>query len=78
MRPVVSTRAVCRSAWLRLVGAEATLVGPPALLPTGLAPATHDIGDDHGGLSGGHGADDPANHDAGDDHGGHGGHGADD
>jgi aspartate carbamoyltransferase catalytic subunit len=28
---------------LRLVGAEVTLVGPPALLPTGLAPATHDI-----------------------------------
>ncbi|MBA3841734.1 MAG: aspartate carbamoyltransferase catalytic subunit [Actinobacteria bacterium] len=28
---------------LRLVGAEAILVGPPALLPTGLAPATHDI-----------------------------------
>jgi aspartate carbamoyltransferase catalytic subunit len=29
---------------LRLVGADATLVGPPALLPPGLAPATHDIG----------------------------------
>jgi aspartate carbamoyltransferase catalytic subunit len=28
---------------LRLVGAEATLVGPPALLPEGLAPASHDI-----------------------------------
>jgi aspartate carbamoyltransferase catalytic subunit len=28
---------------LRLVGAEAILVGPPALLPAGLAPATHDI-----------------------------------
>jgi len=29
---------------LRLVGAEATIVGPPALLPEGLAPASHDIG----------------------------------
>jgi aspartate carbamoyltransferase catalytic subunit len=29
---------------LRLVGASALLVGPPALLPQGLAPATHDIG----------------------------------
>jgi aspartate carbamoyltransferase catalytic subunit len=29
---------------LELVGAHATLVGPPALLPPGLAPATHDIG----------------------------------
>jgi aspartate carbamoyltransferase catalytic subunit len=29
---------------LRLVGASAVLVGPPALLPQGLAPATHDIG----------------------------------
>ena len=29
---------------LRLVGADAILVGPPALLPTGLAPATSDIG----------------------------------
>jgi aspartate carbamoyltransferase catalytic subunit len=28
---------------LRLVGAEAILVGPPALLPAGLAPSTHDI-----------------------------------
>jgi aspartate carbamoyltransferase catalytic subunit len=28
---------------LRLVGADAILVGPPALLPQGLAPATHDI-----------------------------------
>ncbi|HZQ16104.1 MAG TPA: aspartate carbamoyltransferase catalytic subunit [Gaiellaceae bacterium] len=28
---------------LELVGARATLVGPPALLPAGLAPATHDI-----------------------------------
>ena len=28
---------------LALVGAHATLVGPPALLPAGLAPATHDI-----------------------------------
>jgi aspartate carbamoyltransferase catalytic subunit len=28
---------------LRLVGAEAILVGPPALLPSGLAPTTHDI-----------------------------------
>jgi aspartate carbamoyltransferase catalytic subunit len=28
---------------LELVGAEAILVGPPALLPAGLAPATHDI-----------------------------------
>jgi aspartate carbamoyltransferase catalytic subunit len=28
---------------LHLVGAEATLVGPPALLPEGLAPASHDI-----------------------------------
>ncbi len=30
---------------LRLVGAHATLVGPPALLPAGLAPTTHDIGE---------------------------------
>jgi aspartate carbamoyltransferase catalytic subunit len=29
---------------LRLVGASAVLVGPPTLLPQGLAPATHDIG----------------------------------
>jgi aspartate carbamoyltransferase catalytic subunit len=28
---------------LELVGADAVLVGPPALLPEGLAPATHDI-----------------------------------
>jgi aspartate carbamoyltransferase catalytic subunit len=28
---------------LELVGADAILVGPPALLPAGLAPATHDI-----------------------------------
>ncbi|HEX4677689.1 MAG TPA: hypothetical protein VH210_00595, partial [Gaiellaceae bacterium] len=28
---------------LRLVGAEAILVGPPALLPEGLAPTSHDI-----------------------------------
>ena len=28
---------------LRLVGADATIVGPPALLPEGLAPASHDI-----------------------------------
>jgi aspartate carbamoyltransferase catalytic subunit len=28
---------------LRLVGADAILVGPPALLPSGIAPATHDI-----------------------------------
>jgi aspartate carbamoyltransferase catalytic subunit len=28
---------------LRLVGAHATLVGPPALLPPGLAPTSHDI-----------------------------------
>jgi aspartate carbamoyltransferase catalytic subunit len=28
---------------LKLVGAEAMLVGPPALLPAGLAPATHEI-----------------------------------
>jgi aspartate carbamoyltransferase catalytic subunit len=28
---------------LRLVGAEAILVGPPALLPPGLAPTSHDI-----------------------------------
>jgi aspartate carbamoyltransferase catalytic subunit len=28
---------------LRLVGAEAVLVGPPALLPEGLAPTSHDI-----------------------------------
>jgi aspartate carbamoyltransferase catalytic subunit len=28
---------------LRLVGADAILVGPPALLPAGLAPSTHDI-----------------------------------
>jgi aspartate carbamoyltransferase catalytic subunit len=28
---------------LRLVGAHALLVGPPALVPAGLAPATHDI-----------------------------------
>jgi aspartate carbamoyltransferase catalytic subunit len=28
---------------LRLVGADAILVGPPALLPKGLAPTTHDI-----------------------------------
>jgi aspartate carbamoyltransferase catalytic subunit len=28
---------------LRLVGAEAAIVGPPALLPEGLAPASHDI-----------------------------------
>jgi aspartate carbamoyltransferase catalytic subunit len=28
---------------LRLVGAHAILVGPPALLPAGLAPSTHDI-----------------------------------
>jgi aspartate carbamoyltransferase catalytic subunit len=30
---------------LELVGASAILVGPPALLPPGLAPATHDIGE---------------------------------
>ncbi|MFL5928935.1 MAG: aspartate carbamoyltransferase catalytic subunit [Gaiellaceae bacterium] len=30
---------------LRLVGAEAILVGPPALLPAGLAPTSHEIGD---------------------------------
>jgi aspartate carbamoyltransferase catalytic subunit len=29
---------------LRLVGADATLVGPPALLPVGLAETSHDIG----------------------------------
>ena len=29
---------------LRLVGAEVTLVGPPTLVPAGLAPATHEIG----------------------------------
>jgi aspartate carbamoyltransferase catalytic subunit len=29
---------------LHLVGASALLVGPPTLLPAGLAPATHDIG----------------------------------
>jgi aspartate carbamoyltransferase catalytic subunit len=29
---------------LRLVGADAVIVGPPALLPPGLAPASHDIG----------------------------------
>src|SRR5581483_1616385 len=29
---------------LRLVGAEAILVGPPTLLPNGLAPVSHDIG----------------------------------
>ena len=29
---------------LRLVGADAAIVGPPALLPEGLAPASHDIG----------------------------------
>jgi aspartate carbamoyltransferase catalytic subunit len=28
---------------LRLVGADAILVGPPALIPEGLAPASHDI-----------------------------------
>src|SRR5437764_10069010 len=28
---------------LRLVGAEVVLVGPPALLPAGLAPSSHDI-----------------------------------
>ena len=28
---------------LRLVGAHATIVGPPALLPAGLAPASHEI-----------------------------------
>src|ERR671930_451537 len=28
---------------LRLVGADAVIVGPPALLPQGLAPASHDI-----------------------------------
>src|SRR4029077_16078608 len=28
---------------LRLVGADAILVGPPALLPEGLAPRSHDI-----------------------------------
>jgi aspartate carbamoyltransferase catalytic subunit len=28
---------------LRLVGADAVIVGPPALLPEGLAPASHDI-----------------------------------
>jgi aspartate carbamoyltransferase catalytic subunit len=28
---------------LRLVGADAILVGPPALLPSGLAPSSHDI-----------------------------------
>jgi aspartate carbamoyltransferase catalytic subunit len=28
---------------LQLVGADAILVGPPALLPAGLAPSTHDI-----------------------------------
>jgi aspartate carbamoyltransferase catalytic subunit len=28
---------------LRLVGSEAILVGPPALLPAGLAPTSHDI-----------------------------------
>jgi aspartate carbamoyltransferase catalytic subunit len=28
---------------LRLVGADAILVGPPTLVPTGLAPASHDI-----------------------------------
>ncbi len=28
---------------LRLVGAHPTIVGPPTLLPTGLAPASHDI-----------------------------------
>src|SRR4051794_1730369 len=31
-------------------------------------PATHDVGDDHGGATAGN--DDPATHDAGDDHGG--------
>ena len=29
---------------LRLVGADALLVGPPALVPSGLAPVSHDIG----------------------------------
>src|SRR6059036_624703 len=29
---------------LRLVGADATLVGPPTLVPAGLAPVSHDIG----------------------------------
>jgi aspartate carbamoyltransferase catalytic subunit len=29
---------------LRLVGADAVIVGPPALLPPGLAPASHEIG----------------------------------
>jgi aspartate carbamoyltransferase catalytic subunit len=29
---------------LRLVGADATLIGPPTLLPPGLAPISHDIG----------------------------------
>ena len=29
---------------LNLVGSQAVLVGPPALLPPGVAPATHDIG----------------------------------
>ncbi len=28
---------------LRLVGADALLVGPPALVPSGLAPVSHDI-----------------------------------
>ena len=30
---------------LRLMGADVVLVGPPALLPAGLAPASHDIAD---------------------------------
>jgi hypothetical protein len=33
-------------------------------------PATHDVNDDHGGLSGRGGDDDPATHDVNDDHGG--------
>jgi hypothetical protein len=39
-------------------------------------PATHDLGDDHGGTTTGGGNDDPATHDVGDDS-GSGGHGRD-
>jgi hypothetical protein len=59
---------------------------PGSAAPRSAAPAPavrsddgplHDVGDDHGGRSGGvsgHGSDDGVGHDAGDDHGRHGGH----
>lgn len=52
------------------VGTPAPTATEDASRPTPDAvPAPGPVGDDRGGLTGGHGADDPATHDVGDDHG---------